>query len=510
MSRSPVLGSERDTVAPAAPSRGGFLSGLRGRMVSTLSSYRLRILAWFVLLLALGTGATVAVVGEVLLQGTDERIRQDLTQEAAEFEQLAGGNDPATGEPFGDDVRRIFDVFLARNVPARNEVILTFLDGEFYARSAPIPRYELGRDTSFVEAVARAAQLPDATTGRIPIPAPVGEVDYLAVPVRVDGETRGVFAIAAFRDLERAEQDDILRAVTTVGVVLLVIGTILAWRLADRVLAPVRRTAAIARSISETDLGRRVAVNGHDEVAELAQTFNEMLDRVSAAFDAQRRFMDDAGHELRTPLTIVQGHLELLDEGTPEERDRARELLLDELDRMGRLVNDLVLLAAATRPDFVRRSEIDVGELAESVYAKARVLGERDWRLAVAGTGTLSGDRQRLTQALLQLVDNAVRHTARGEVIEIGVDVDGGSAWIWVRDSGRGIPDGEHEAIFRRFYRAGGDGRSSGTGLGLSIVQAIAEAHGGHAAVESRPGLGATFTLVIPRTRAATSVGPAR
>jgi signal transduction histidine kinase len=509
MSTSPVLGSERDTVAPVAPPRGGFLSGLRGRIVSTLSSYRLRILAWFVLLLALGTAATVAVVGEVLLQGTDERIRQDLTQESAEFEQLAGGNDPATGEPFGDDVRRIFDVFLDRNVPARNEVILTFLDGEFYARSAPIPRYELGRDASFVEAVARAAQLPDATTGRIP--SPVGEVDYLAVPVRVEGETRGVFTIAAFRDLERAEQDDILRAVATVGVVLLVIGTILAWRLADRVLAPVRRTAATARSISETDLSRRVAVNGRDEVAELAQTFNEMLDRVSAAFDAQRRFMDDAGHELRTPLTIVQGHLELLDEGTPEERERARELLLDELDRMARLVNDLVLLAAATRPDFVRRSEIDAAELAESVYEKARVLGERDWRLAVAGTGTLSADRQRLTQALLQLVDNAVRHTARGDVIEIGVDVDARSARIWVRDTGRGIPDGEQEAIFRRFYRASGDGRSSGAGLGLSIVQAIAEAHGGHASVDSRTGHGATFTLVITRTpRTATAVGAAR
>lgn len=463
-------------------------------MRSILSSYRLRLLGWFVLLLGLGTTATVAVVGQLLLQGTDARIRGDLVQESEEFRQLAGGTDPATGEPFRENVRRIFDVFLDRNVPARYEVILTFADGELYRGSVPAPRHELGQDPAFVSAVSTITQ---PTTGSVP--SSEGQVDYLAVPVSVDGQTLGVFVVAAFRDLERADQNEILRAVVTVGVVLLVIGTVLAWRLANRVLAPVRRTAATARAISETDLSQRVEVHGHDEVAELAQTFNEMLDRVSAAFEEQRRFMDDAGHELRTPLTITQGHLELLDEGTPEERQQTLALVLDEVERMTRLVNDLVLLAAATRPDFARRTELDIGELVTSIHAKARVLGDRDWRLEVGRTGRLWADRQRLTQAVLQLVQNAVGHTSPGDVVEIGADVDDAAGRIWVRDTGPGIAETEQQAIFRRFYRAGhGRGANGGTGLGLSIVRAIAEAHGGTVTLNSQPGQGATFTLILP------------
>ena len=471
------------------------MAPIRRRLLAAVSSYRLRLLGWFVLLLGLGTIGTVLVVSEVLLQDTDERIRQDLVQESEEFRQLAGGNDPETGQPFGDNVARIFDVFVERNVPARNETVITFVDGVFYKRSPSTPPYALGQDPAFVAQVARVS---DPVTDRFDIGGQIGTVDYLAVPIRVEATTRGVFVVAAFRDLERAQHANIVRAVTTVGVVLLVIGTILAWRLADRVLAPVRRTAATARSITETDLTQRVEVRGRDEIAELAQTFNEMLDRISASFDAQRRFMDDAGHELRTPLTIVRGHFELLDEAPPEERARERELILDELDRMARLVDDLGLLAAAARPDFTRRTDIDVGDLVGSVFAKVRVLAERDWKLTIERNGVISADRQRLTQALLQLVDNAIRHTDDGQIIDVGADV-GSVTRLWVRDGGRGIAELEREQIFRRFYRAGGArAAGSGTGLGLSIVRAIAEAHGGRASVASEPGEGSTFTLTLP------------
>jgi signal transduction histidine kinase len=477
------------------PGPAGVIHVARRHLRSALYSYRLRLLGWFVVLLAVGTAVTVAVVGELLLAGTDERIRQDLIQESDEFRSLASGTDPVSGEPFGEDVRRIFDVFLDRNVPARNEAILTFVDGELFRRSAPRSNYQLGQDPVFVGQVARLAE---PSRGRHP--SPVGAVDYLAVPVLVDGETKGVFTVAIFRDLERAEEDAVLRAVATVGIVLLVIGSLLAWRLADRVLAPVRRTAATARSISDTDLSQRVEVQGHDEVGELAQTFNEMLDRVSGAFEEQRRFMDDAGHELRTPLTIVQGHLELLDEGRPEDRQRSLELVLDELDRMTRLVNDLVLLASASRPDFVRRSTLEAGDLVRSIYQKVRVLGDRDWRLELGREGQLQADRQRITQAVLQLAQNAVEHTEPGDVIAVGLEVEELEVHLWVRDSGPGIPEAEQEAVFRRFYRGDGGGRApgAGTGLGLSIVLAIAEAHGGTVSLSSRPGSGATFTLTIP------------
>jgi signal transduction histidine kinase len=473
------------------------IQSIRVRLRTVLSSYRLRVLAWFVGLLALGTVATVVVVGEVLLEGTDERIRTDLIQESQEFGTLVNGSDPETGQPFGPDVGRIFDVFLDRNVPARNEVILTFVDGEFHRRSRPEPHVELQLEPEFV---SRVATVSEPVNGRHQ--TTVGGVDYLAVPVNVDGTTRGVFVVAAFRDLQQAEADDILRAVSTVGLVLLIIGSVLAWRLADRVLAPVRRTAATARSITETDLEQRVEVRGHDEVADLAQTFNEMLDRVSAAIGEQRRFMADAGHELRTPLTVARGHLELADQQDPEDLGRTIDLVLDEIDRMTRLVNELTLLAAATRPDFVRRSEMDAGDLIATVFEKARVLAERDWQVVVGQDVSLSADRQRLTQAMLQLAQNAVQHTESGQQITLGADADDGHVRLWVRDAGEGIEPSEQHEVFRRFYRGkspGDHGASGHTGLGLSIVSAIAEAHGGTVELASAPGSGATFTLVIPR-----------
>lgn len=487
-----------DPRAGAPPSRRvGIVGPLGHRLHRILSSYRLRLLAWFVALLALGTLATVLVVGEVLLQGTDERIQADLVQESQEFTALTSGNDPITGRPFGTDVARIFDVFLERNIAARNEVVLTFLDGQFYGRGRPAPPVELQHESGFVAAVA-AVSTP--VTGRYA--SSLGAVDYLSVPVIADGQRRGVFVVAAFRDLERAEQDDILRAVTTVGIVLLVIGSILAWRLADRVLAPVRRTAATARSINETDLRQRVEVSGNDEVAELARTFNEMLDRVSTAIDEQRRFMDDAGHELRTPLTVARGHLELAEYDNSDELRRTVDLVLDEVDRMTRIVNDLVLLASATRPDFVRPTTFGAAEIMSAIFAKARVLAERDWRLDVGADVEIRADRQRITQAVLQLAQNAVQHTTTGDRITLGAHADGTTIRLWVSDTGPGIPAEQQSAIFRRFYRAEGTGRASGghVGLGLSIVSAIAEAHGGTVEVDSAPGSGATFTLILPRS----------
>ncbi len=485
---------------PAAPTA---LGRARRRLISTLSSYRLRVLVWFIALLGLGTFATVAVLTEVLLQRTDERVQADLMQEGREFRQLAGGIDPATGAPFGPDVERIFDVFLTRSVPSRNEVFLTFVDGDVYERTGRRSTFAIETDPTFL---ARVASASDSVTGRLATPA--GAVDYQAIPVRVDGETRGVFAVAIFRDLERSEQDEVFRAALTVGLILLLIGSFLAWRLADRVLAPVRQTAATARSISETDLSRRVAVRGNDEVAELARTFNEMLDRVGTAFSAQQRFMNDVGHELRTPLTIVQGHLELLDEGSPIERERAVELMIEEVERMTGLVHDLMFLAASAQPDFIRREPVDAPALARGILDKARVLGDRDWQLDIVRPGTIFADRQRLTQAVLQLVANAVRLTRPGDAIHIGTDVGASIARFWVRDSGPGIPGSEQKAIFGRFYRGAGESRSSGSGLGLSIVRAIAEAHGGTADVASLPGQGATFTLAVPIDEPETAAPP--
>lgn len=456
------------------------------------SSIRFRLLAWFVLLLGLATVASVVVVREILRRGVAERVDAGLVQEVEELRALVKGNDPETGRPFRGDVRRIFEVFLERNFPATNEVLITFVRGEHFLRSPARVPYRLDLDADLVE---RWRDL--NRSKRAAIDTPVGAVDYLAVPVRVGGQTRGVFVAAAFTDLEIAEVEPAIYGAGLIGLVVLVIGSVLAWRLATQILRPVEAVRAGAYSISESDLSRRIEVRGDDEIADLARTFNEMLDRLEAAFSTQRSFLDDASHELRTPITVIRGHLELLDDD-PAERAKTIALVTDELDRMSRFVNDLLLLARARRPDFLKLETVDVTSVTEDVHSKAVALAPRTWRLEALGQGRIVADRQRLTQALMQLADNASKHTPEGAPIFIGSDLTDGRARFWVRDSGPGIDPEEADVLFERFRRGRAAERKSGLGLGLAIVQAIAQAHHGTVTVDSAPGAGSTFTITLP------------
>ena len=464
-----------------------------------LGGIRIRLLGSFVLLLALATAASVVVVRTLLVNRIAERIDSDLVQEARELQSLASGNDPETGEPFDGRVRRIFGVFFERNVPIENEALLSFVDGEAFLRSRRVVPYRLDRDDELVE---RWANLQTSDRGTVETPA--GTVEYLAVPLKAGGETRGVFVVAIFSDLAQEEIAPAVAGAAGVGFAVLLIGSLLAWVTANRILRPVERFTATARGISESDLRRRIDVSGDDELARLGRTFNEMLDRLEEAFSTQRRFVDDAGHELRTPITIIQGQLETVGDD-PDDRRRTTEIVMDELDRMSRLVNDLLLLARAERPDFLSFDTVDVAELTHDLYEKSRSLGNRDWTLDEIGRGRIIADRQRLTQAMMQLAENAARHTSEKDAIRLGSRVSEGWASLWVADSGPGVPLQEQDEIFNRFRRGRSRRRDSeGAGLGLSIVKAIAEAHRGRVDLDSEPGRGATFTIVVPVDQPAT------
>jgi signal transduction histidine kinase len=265
-----------------------------------------------------------------------------------------------------------------------------------------------------------------------------------------------------------------------------------------RALRPLRAVTETAQAIEETDLSRRIEVTGSDEVARLATTFNAMVERLQRAFATQQAFLSDAGHELRTPITIVRGHLEVMGDD-PQERRETVALVTDELERMSRMVEDLLMLARAERPDFLRPAPVDVAAMVAEVSAKAAALGERDWRLGPVAPVTLVADRQRLTQALMQLAQNAVQFTGPGDLIELSAQLADGRLRLAVRDTGVGIDPADRDKIFERFRRAGpGRQPSEGGGLGLAIVSAIAAAHRGTVAVASTPGGGSTFTLEIP------------
>jgi signal transduction histidine kinase len=460
-----------------------------------LRSARGRILAAFVTLLAFSTLLSVLAIRQLLLVRTADRVDAALTQEVEEFRTLVSGNNPADGTPFGGRLRLIFDTFFERNVPGEGETLIAYVDGERHrtessARGGAVPESAVP---------SRWAGL--AVSERGDVDTAVGTVRYLAVPVEGNAGVRGVFVVAASLTSERQEVEDAVRLAALVLLSVLLIASVLAWLVAGRVLAPLRLLADTARSIGETDLTRRIPVSGRDEIADLSRTFNAMLDRLEAAFQTQRRFVSDASHELRTPITIVRGHLELLGDD-PDERRETIALVTDELDRMSRFVDDLLLLARAERDDFLRVAEVELGALTDELLDKAVALGDRRWQLEGRGEAVLVADRQRLTQAVMGLAQNAVQHTAPGDPIWIGSEVDHDEARLWVRDTGPGVAPEDQERIFARFARASASRRrSEGAGLGLAIVRAIAEAHGGRVGLSSRPGVGATFAVIIPLER---------
>jgi signal transduction histidine kinase len=274
--------------------------------------------------------------------------------------------------------------------------------------------------------------------------------------------------------------------------------------LTSRLLRPLRSLRTTAQRITDADLTDRIPedqLTSRDEVADLGRTMNEMLDRLATSFETQRRYLDDVGHELRTPITIVQGHQELMDPDDPDDVQETRDLTLDELQRMQRLVDDLLLLAKSRRPDFVQTAPTPVDEVLVSVLEKVTPLGTRRWTIEESTAEQVPMDRQRVTQALVQLVANALRFTHPGDVIALGARIRSRSLRVWVRDEGTGISPQDQETIFSRERQGADGGNGGGMGLGLAIVTAIAEAHGGRVELDSELGAGSTFTVLLPLDR---------
>lgn len=451
---------------------------------------RVRITATVAVLLGLTLAGAGLIVYVIETQRLEAQSTDEVDQELDEFARLfEDGLDPVTGEPFGSVVD-VLDLFMRRNVPDDDELLVGWV-GDGPVKQSPAD--PLPADPAF-----QAAVLPLVSAGGTTrLDTAGGEVMVSSQPLRRGGE-QGALLVVVYLDEDRAELRDTMRTYAVVaGLSMLLLSLVAFWQ-SGRLLAPLRVLRETADEIRESDLSRRIPLSGNDDITALTRTVNGMLARLEAAFVGQREFLDDAGHELRTPLTVLRGHLELLDTGSPEEIAETKALLLDEVDRMSRLVGDLILLAKSDRPDFVTFSDVDLGELTEDVLAKARALGDRDWQLDEVGRATLQADGQRLTQALLQLADNAVKHTRPGDVVALGSSYDGSGARLWVRDTGPGVPVADRELVFERFGRAQVPAGDEGFGLGLSIVRAIVEAHGGTVAVEDAVPSGALFVVRLP------------
>lgn len=451
--------------------------------------------------MTLGLAVIIVTVRGVLLTNVATRANNDVIQEISEFRSFATeGRDPETAQEF-TTTARMLEVYLTRQQPGSAELLLAVFPhyGHIYEqRGAQVPTndaYDPLADAPLMESTRES-------TGGVH-KSSAGGIRWGKVDIEVNGRVEGTLLVLNFTANEEQEVADAVTTLILVSLGALLVTVFVSILAAHQILRPLRLLRRTADEITERRLTTRIPVTGNDELAHLARTFNSMLARLETAFDTQQQFVDDAGHELRTPITAIRGHLELLHMKPPLEQAQTVILLTSELDRMGRIVNDLLALAKADRPDFVQPVQSDIGELTLDVESVAQGLADRRWMLTRIADGFAVVDPQRITQAVLQLVANAVQHTETGDEIRLSSDFAsiGGVPMVrfTVADTGPGVRPEDRDRIFERFARAdSGVTHKTGAGLGLAIVSAIARVHGGHVYVGGEYGEGATFTLAVP------------
>jgi signal transduction histidine kinase len=337
----------------------------------------------------------------------------------------------------------------------------------------------------------------------------------LSRPVVLGGRLSGTVQVAQ----SQAEMDDALtatrRALLFVSISLLLLAAVGGAFLARTALRPIQAITRTTQQITQAqDLGQRIpVVVPNDELGRLTETINGMLARLEELFQTQQRLVADVSHELRTPLTTIQGNLDLLRRGAaddPETRTSALRAIADETTRMRRIVNDLLLLAQADAGLQLYRQPVEVDTLLLEVYRQAQVMAKGvAVRLGAEDQALVLGDADRLRQVLLNLVDNALKHSTPGSG-EVTLTLRRAAGWVQVgvEDNGAGIAPEDLPHIFERFYRADRSrSHHGGSGLGLAIAKWVAEAHGGRIEVESRLGRGSTFTLWLPELKASSAPG---
>lgn len=400
---------------------------------------------------------------------------------------------------------------------ASSTLLFTLVPGAPTATNRP-ELFHLGapdhRETSAEQAQENrlAARLSTVRTGYATLELPdVGDLRVLERAVMLPGlEGHGDWIVIGVGEplagVSRAQRG-VARAFILAGLLALAGALLGAYLIGTLLSRPLRRMAMIAARVDTGDLHPRIHdPGGHgEEIRVLAEAFNHMLDRLTASFAGQRAFVADASHELRTPLTVIAGQIEVLatqESPSSEDLHRVQRLVQAEIARISRLIDDLLLLAKAEQDRFLHVEQIDLRTFTRELWDGISTLADRRFRLDPVPEGTLLADPDRLTQALRNMLTNAIAHTTPPDgLVRLSVKpAPNGHVRLIVQDDGPGIPRAEREHVFDRFHRidAARNRASGGTGLGLAIVRAIAQAHGGQAAAGEAATGGASIELLLP------------
>ena len=331
-------------------------------------------------------------------------------------------------------------------------------------------------------------------------------VRVISVPLRTNRAPVGYLQVGLSLALVEITQNALATVLIALTITLMIVVLVTTWALTGEALAQLETVTQVATQITQADdLSRRipVAAMAEDEVSRLIQAFNQTLERLEKLFATQRRFLADVSHELRTPLTVIKGEVGLM-RLTNELDEESLRSIEKEVDRLSRLVGDLLLLAQAESGQLpLELKSVELDTILLEVIQQMQVLasGKVNLRLEEIDQVMVNGDRDRLKQVILNLVSNAVNYTPAGGEVRLWLSKIDQRACLKVEDTGPGIPPEDLPYIFDRFYRGDPSRKrteNSGFGLGLSIAKWIVDRHGGQIEVESQVGKGTRFTVWLP------------
>ena len=408
-----------------------------------------------------------------------------------------------------DFERRLNRIFGTR--PVGKFVRVLDLSGEIGSRTENLDETKIPVNKDLVREVVARGEIIFETQYPLGPKIPIRFINY---PVKRFNQTKvhGVVQVGTSLEFVRESMRNLVVVFLVLGPSLLLAAALVGFFLAGKAFKPIREIARTTRHITVNNLDARITVPvAHDDIGQLADTINGMLDRLSLSFQKTTQFTADASHELRTPLTIMQGELEIALRGERSKEEYVDTLgsSLEEVERMSKIVNDLLLLSKSDMgQEMTARDPVDLGVLLDNLLPPFRLMAAEqkiELSSSIEDVDTVLGDQLKLRQLLVNLLTNAIRYTPEGGKVNLTLKNVAGGVEIAVADTGIGIPEEDIARIFDRFYRAD-KARSrqyGGSGLGLSIVKSIIKSHGGTIKVDSVVGKGSVFKVTLPAGKAA-------